>query len=427
MPWWIAAIGLIAVAVAAAVTTVWLLSIAGHDATLRIEAIKVGLSVGAGTGGAVALLLAVRRQWLSERTQAHAEDVARATQAHAEAVARDNAYDATQRRVTELYGKAVEQLGHANAAVRLGGLYSLERLAQDHREHRQTVVDVVCAYLRMPFQPPSSASASDQQQTSTMDTGDGPPATGHDVGDARQELQVRLAAQRLLARHLALPDTQNTVGQSAAAPESYWADMRIDLSGAYLMDFDFSRCQLYNADFRGAQFGGDADFRAAQFTGDPDFRAAQFNGDAEFGEAQFSGGAGFWEAEFSGKAGFWGIQFSGDVEFDRAQFNGYAAFGDTQFNGDASFGETQFSGNAVFMHTEFSGDAVFEGAQFSRDALFGGADFSGNAVFERARFGAAPDFKGAMASQPNDKHSWPDCWQVEPSSFEGMASLVRLS
>src|SRR5690242_15175905 len=101
MPWWVAAVGFAAVAVAATVTTVWLLSIAGHDAPLRIEAIKVGLSVGAGTGGAVALLLAVRRQWLSERAQAHAEDVAR-----------DNAHDATERRVTELYGKAVEQLGH---------------------------------------------------------------------------------------------------------------------------------------------------------------------------------------------------------------------------------------------------------------------------------------------------------------------------
>lgn len=56
----------------------------------------------------------------------------------------------------ELYAKAVEQLGHEKAPVRLGALYSLERLAQDKPERRQVVVDVICAYLRMPFSPTPS-------------------------------------------------------------------------------------------------------------------------------------------------------------------------------------------------------------------------------------------------------------------------------
>ncbi|MEV4894337.1 hypothetical protein AB0K48_33620 [Nonomuraea sp. NPDC055795] len=54
--------------------------------------------------------------------------------------------------VTDRYGKAVEQLGSAQAPVRLGGLYALEQLGQDNPdpEMRQTIVDVICAYLRMP-------------------------------------------------------------------------------------------------------------------------------------------------------------------------------------------------------------------------------------------------------------------------------------
>ena len=120
LPWWAAALGGTAVAVSIAATTLWLLSIARKDPSLRFEAIKIGLSIGAGTGAAFALILSFRRQWLSERGQAHIEGVARGT-----------AYDAEQRRITELYGRAVEQLGHERAAVRLGGLYSLERLAQD--------------------------------------------------------------------------------------------------------------------------------------------------------------------------------------------------------------------------------------------------------------------------------------------------------
>jgi hypothetical protein len=76
----------------------------------RIEAIKTGLGIGAGTGGGFALLLAVRRQWHQEVTGASTE------------------HDATERRVTELYTKAVEQLGSDKAPVRLGGMYALERL-----------------------------------------------------------------------------------------------------------------------------------------------------------------------------------------------------------------------------------------------------------------------------------------------------------
>ena len=58
----------------------------------------------------------------------------------------------------ELYTKAVEQLGSDQAPVRFSGLYALERLAQDNPAHRQAIVNVICAYLRMPFSPTAPAS-----------------------------------------------------------------------------------------------------------------------------------------------------------------------------------------------------------------------------------------------------------------------------
>lgn len=77
--WWVV-IGIAAVGLAIWGSTWWLLSqthgLSGAaNATARMDAIKTGLSVGvgAGTGGAVALLLAMRRQWLSERDQLHRE------------------------------------------------------------------------------------------------------------------------------------------------------------------------------------------------------------------------------------------------------------------------------------------------------------------------------------------------------------------
>ena len=131
----------VAVAVTAFVVTIWLLAIAGHatpgtdQANARLDAIRTGLAAGAGAGAAVGLMLAFRRQHHQEITTALSD------------------HDATERRITDLYTKAVEQLGNDKAPVRLGGLYALERLAQNNSEQRQTIVNVICAYLRMPFPP----------------------------------------------------------------------------------------------------------------------------------------------------------------------------------------------------------------------------------------------------------------------------------
>lgn len=76
----------------------------------------------------------------------------------------------------------------------MAGLYALERLAQDNldrRTLRQTVVDVLCAYLRMPYTLPGKPPEADAD-TETR--------TRHE--NRVQEREVRLTAQCILARHL---------------------------------------------------------------------------------------------------------------------------------------------------------------------------------------------------------------------------------
>ena len=78
-------------------------------ANSRLDAVRTGLAAGAGAGAAVGLMLAFRRQ-------------------HHQEIATDlTDCDATERRITELYTKAVEQLGSDKAPVRLGGLYARVR------------------------------------------------------------------------------------------------------------------------------------------------------------------------------------------------------------------------------------------------------------------------------------------------------------
>src|SRR5690349_9046922 len=82
--------------------------------------------------------------------------------------------------------------------------YALERLAQDNPTHRQTIVNVICAYLRMPFSPtpPTSRQEIEAIEDQEEPVTEADPRAG-EVGDTRQhERQVRLAAQRILAEHL---------------------------------------------------------------------------------------------------------------------------------------------------------------------------------------------------------------------------------
>jgi hypothetical protein len=97
------------------------------------------------------------------------------------------------------------------------------------------IVDVICAYLRRP-----STLSSDKPP------GEDAPTEAHTrYEQQRQELQVRLTAQRMLAAHLR-PNVEDT----------FWSDTDLDLTEAYLHRFNLDRCHIRNAQFGGAQFSG---------------------------------------------------------------------------------------------------------------------------------------------------------------------------
>jgi len=50
--------------------------------------------------------------------------------------------------VTERFSRSVEQLGHKRSGVRIGAIYALEHIANDSQPDRQTVLEVVTAYIR---------------------------------------------------------------------------------------------------------------------------------------------------------------------------------------------------------------------------------------------------------------------------------------
>jgi len=277
------------------------------------------------------------------------------------------------------FAKAAEQLGHDSPAVRLAGVYAMAALADDWQDagddaQMQVCIDVLCAYLRIPYDP------------------DSPKAK-------EGEKQVRWTVISVIRDHLQDPTAANS-----------WCGR----------DFDFSRTTFDGGDFRKVQFsGGIVSFARAEFSGGiVNFARAQFSGGivnfarvqcsggiVNFARVQFSGGdVNFAEAEFSGgDVNFARAEFSGgDVNFARAEFSG----GDVNFDGatfsggDVSFSEAEFSGGIVnFARAEFSGGIVnFARAEFSGgDVIFSDAQFSGgDVIFSDAQFsGGDVDFVGA--------------------------------
>ncbi|WP_147425446.1 pentapeptide repeat-containing protein [Bailinhaonella thermotolerans] len=387
--WWIvpAALG---IGGAIGLTAWWLLAAlpalpGAALATARVEIVRTALAAGTGLGAAIALMLAFRRQRHQEIAAAHAT------------------HDATERRVTELYTKAVEQLGNAKAPVRLGGLYALERLAQDNPGHRQTIVDVICAYLRMPYDPPRDPSAhekirSAQRAARTRGTGrHAAPGT-----DSHEERQVRLTAERILTTHLRPPDpapsSRRWQRRRPPHPSRFWPGTRLDLTGATLLDADFTGCQITDVIFTHATFTHAARFERATFSGKASFDAATFLSEASFGTATFSGQAGFKEATFSSRADFDLVTFSGKANFDAAAFSDMVSFDAATFSHTARFAGATFSGEAWFLRTTFFNEAWFLRTTFSDMANFGAAVFSCGAHFDSATFSGQAGFKEATFS-----------------------------
>jgi hypothetical protein len=53
-----------------------------------------------------------------------------------------------QRRITESFSKATEQLGSDKIEVRLGGIYTLERISRESKDDYWTVMETLCAFVR---------------------------------------------------------------------------------------------------------------------------------------------------------------------------------------------------------------------------------------------------------------------------------------
>jgi uncharacterized protein YjbI with pentapeptide repeats len=173
--------------------------------------------------------------------------------------------------LTDRFTKAIEQLGHTELDVRLGGIYALERIARDSKEDHLQVVEVLTAYVRehAPRRDIAGSSlgahASQVERTSPQihEAGTGaaspPPAT-----DVQAVLTV--LGRRTLAHEQDKPPRLNLSATNLSGADLGQAQLRrANLSRADLMGVDLGNANVIEADFTEAQLSG-ASLRSADLT-----------------------------------------------------------------------------------------------------------------------------------------------------------------
>jgi hypothetical protein len=325
---WVWVVIVAGVAILGAGTGAWVLvdPLSAEGTPDRASALQATFTLAFGIGGIATLALFARRQWLQERVHEHDRQVAV-----------DARYDAEQKRITEQYIKAVEQLGHENPSVRLGGLYALDRLGRNHADQRQVVVDVWCAYLRRRYMPARAVLMG--TESDPLDVAIGEDGRELEVELAAiDEYEVRATAQRLLARHMRDPrPLAERDGSPPTASEDFWDLQRIDLTKATLVSMDFRDCVFPKVDAGGLRCHRRSRFDRAVFKDRVFFQRSKFYGTTSFEQARFADTAAFYEATFHDRATFRHATFEGDAQFESVEYLNSFEMTHARFEGNVNF------------------------------------------------------------------------------------------
>ena len=312
----------------------------------------------------------------------------------------------------EQYAAAVEQLGNANAPVRLGGVYTLvslvdEWLREENIEYNeriaegQVIINILCAYIRSPFALVSRYDELIQ---------DAPTAEGLyknreqefyiDKAGLESEKKVRLSIIKEIHSRLQ--------GSKENAP-GVWSDFEYDFSGSiffYPVDFTHSY-YAKPVNFSGSAYWGEADFSYSTYMDEVYFSESSYQGRASFNGCIYQGEADFRSSTYRGSAGFarstyrGGAYFSGSTYLSEAVFRGSvyrcaAAFNDSAYRYWVDLRGSTYQGAADFGGSAYQYWADFRGSTYRRWAYFNDSICCGWAGLSHSIYEGEADFSGSI-------------------------------
>lgn len=266
------------------------------------------IKTGGLAGGSVIALYAL---WLNDRRR-RTDEARQEIEQDRQELENQRAEHDRSRVADERFARAVELLGHDTDQVRVGALHALAGLARSRAEYTQTVLDIVCSYLRRPFKL-------------------GPfEPDEHPLDES--ELQVRRTAQRLIADLLPNVDVPD-------APH-----YELDLSKATLEFLDLTYRQIGRLYARDAEFHYSNSLHHSQVHGDAFLSGSKVKGRLHLHDMVFHGKVSFQEVTADEWVDFHATRFHGPVKFTKTEFSGPVSFEGARFDQPVELSETKFTG-----------------------------------------------------------------------------------
>ena len=297
----------------------------------------------------------------------------------------------------ERFLKAVELLSSVHSYTRLGAVHALVALADEYLADKslseeekhtegQRIVDVLCAYIRSPFDLAFRYDELSQDKPSPHGSY---RENHHEFSVHRAELlaeaKVRQRALQEIHRRL----RHFPQGDRRSYVEGSWSGFEYDFSNSvffypvdmkdswYQNSVDFSGCTYYTS----AEFSGSTYERSAYFCDSTYYDWVFFNNSTYFGDAQWSGSAYHDSARFSwsvyyGEVSFHDSVYGGSVFFDQSLYYDEVLFYSSNYRSEAGFGGSLYRGSVFVSDSVFEGAVSLYGSVFC-DALNFGTDFFG--------------------------------------------------
>lgn len=211
--------------------------------------------------GGIAILYGVYLSWKRINI---AEDNLKATQKSLEI--------SKQEQITERFTRAVDQLGREELEIRLGGIYALEKIANESEEYYSSVIEILTAYVRKN----SGVNLQIKEKSLTYEP-------------ASIDFQANENANCKKTNSSKLPLDIQAILTVIGRRQKYFSNgesNRLNLQDVYLIGADFKGFHLEGACFRGSYLHGtnfiDAHLEGANFAGShlewTKFRGAHLEG-----------------------------------------------------------------------------------------------------------------------------------------------------
>ena len=376
------------------------------------------------TGGIIAVLALFQIYWKNQLTSLKTKEYIKKNQQ--DAIANEQTrLDNVRAERRSRYSKAIEKLAHDKATIRMGGVYTLVRLADEwllddsfndgeRKLEGQVIVNNLCAYIRSLFPLAEKKFLLENNDLTELEIKKYEGNFISDKAELRGEQDLRETIVEQIRYRLGFNDIEGIDDENAPS-DGLWSDFYYDFSDAvFFYPFSLENSVINggiyfknaifkdSADFSNITFAGSAFFNNANFQKFTDFSNTNFQRYIVFNEVTFCEYAKFENSTFSALSDFSGATFEGMADFRNNTFEESVHFIQANFKDLTCFDKASIGAGVDFSSSSFAKDVSFESTRFLENADFNSAIFSSSAYFENSIFAGSTSFIGAIFEKSVD-------------------------